>query len=314
MPSFDVVNYSLRPSKGIQRKIVFDGIHAFQSRLALDHMIYIGFGSIWFTDFVIAHKLLGISDMISIESDEIGFHRARFNSPYATVDIRHGFSSTVLPKLLSDKQFNQRPWVIWLDYDTEFDEAPLEDIRNVVEKAPDNTTFLVTFNGNDTKYGDPKDRPDRLRRLFGDLVPDNLSRRQCGTGTMQSALADLTIGFMESVAANSVRRGGFVSAFRLLYKDSAAMVTVGGFLPSPQTADDALEMVKKSDWNCQPEDVIVAPHLTIREALALQSKLPNRNGLSRESVQSLGFDLEDRQIKAYVKYYREYPTFAQIIT
>ena len=37
-------------------------------------------------------------------------------------------------------------------------------------------------------------------------------------------------------------------------------------------------------------------------------------GLSRKIVQSLGFDLEDHQIKIYEKYYREYPSFAQIIT
>lgn len=314
MPSFDVVNYSLRPSKGIQRKIVFDGIHMLKTHLALEQLIYIGLGSIWFTDFVIAHKLLGVNDMVSIEADDVGFHRARFNSPYATVDVRHGSSSTVLPKLFSNGKIKQRPWVIWLDYDTEFDEGLVEDTRNVVENAPDNTTFLITFNGNDTKYGVPRDRPDRLRQLFEDVVPDDLSISGCKAGRMQNTLADLAIAFMKSVAAVSVRSGGFIPAFRLLYKDSASMVTVGGFLPSTQTHDHASELVKRSDWKCQPMDAIIAPHLTIREAMALQSKLPDERGLSRDSVRSLGFDLEDRQIEAYVKYYREYPTFAQIVT
>ena len=317
MPSFDVVNYSLRPSKSIQRQIIFDGINILQTRLGLDlsQFIYIGLGSIWFTDFVMAHKLLGIKDMISMEEDCIGYRRALFNAPYATVNVRKGSSSTTLPKLFDDKDISQRPWLIWLDYDREFGELLQEDTRDVIERAPGNTIFLITFNGNDSKYGKPKARPERLRRLFGDLVPDDLSKEECKTPLMQEILAGFAIDSMQSVASNSMRRGGFIPAFRILYKDGADMVTVGGFLASSQQlADKAQEIVEEADWKCRPKETIVAPHLTIREAVTLQSNLPNTEGLSRKIVQSLGFDLGDNQIKIYQKYYREYPSFAQIIT
>ena len=81
MASFDIVNYSLRPSKGIQRQIVFDGIRMLKSRLELSEMIYVGLGSIWFSDFVQAHKSLDIRRMVSIEADDTGYCRARFNKP-----------------------------------------------------------------------------------------------------------------------------------------------------------------------------------------------------------------------------------------
>ncbi len=42
MASFDAVNYSLRPSKSIQRAIVFDGVRKLQSHLDLDQLIYVG--------------------------------------------------------------------------------------------------------------------------------------------------------------------------------------------------------------------------------------------------------------------------------
>ena len=62
MRSFDAVNYSLRPSKTIQRQLVFEGVRMLQ--VALDPVkAYIGFGSIWFTDFVMAHKIW-VSKMI----------------------------------------------------------------------------------------------------------------------------------------------------------------------------------------------------------------------------------------------------------
>jgi len=92
MPSFDAINYSLRPSKSIQRQIVFSGVRMLQANLDLERLAYIGFGSIWFTDFVLAHKLLGIDDMWSIECHDVGYRRALFNAPYATVHVEHGYA------------------------------------------------------------------------------------------------------------------------------------------------------------------------------------------------------------------------------
>ena len=93
MASFDVVNYSLRPSKAIQRRLVFEGIRKLQLSLGLDRLLYVGLGSVWFADFTLAHQLLDVRDMISLEENEIGFSRARFNAPYATVQVRHGSTS-----------------------------------------------------------------------------------------------------------------------------------------------------------------------------------------------------------------------------
>jgi len=44
MPSFDAVNYSLRPSKSIQRQIIFEGVRLLQGKLNLRRLAYIGFG------------------------------------------------------------------------------------------------------------------------------------------------------------------------------------------------------------------------------------------------------------------------------
>ncbi len=312
MASFDAVNYSLRPSKTIQRQLVFEGVRMLQA--VLDPVqVYIGFGSIWFTDFVMAHKVLGICDMVSIESDEIGYCRAVFNSPYATVRVYRGFSSKILPALYGDVAINRRPWMVWLDYDGEFDEAKRDDIRSIIENAPANTVILVTFNGNEMRYGHAPDRPALLKRLFGSVVPDDLPKRSCRDDRMQESLADFTIDFMKSVAGELARPGGFIPAFRLIYRDTACMVTVGGVLPSRGAVSTALGIIDAANWPCRPEKPITAPHLTNREAVTLQSQLPCVEHLSRTLVQRLGFDLEDEQIEAFEKYYRQYPAFAQIV-
>ena len=311
MASFDAVNYSLRPSKSIQRAIVFDGVRKLQTPLGLDRLTYIGFGSIWFTDFVIAHKLMGIEKMVSIEKHTVGFRRAVFNSPFATVDVKFGLAAEVLPGLYSDEAFHRHPWMIWLDYDSAFDESLRDDARSVIESVPENSVFLLTFNGHVQSYGKPADRPKRLRDLFGVVVPDELSKPACKDGRMQETLADLAIAYMKSVAADQARPGGFVPAFRAIYKDSTPMVTVGGVLPARGAVCIVEDVVKQSDWPCQPTKPIVAPHLTLHEATVLQSQLPSTNGLSRALVQKLGFDLEHDQIESFEKYYLYYPSFAQ---
>ena len=314
MASYDTVNYSLRPSKHIQRQLIFEGIRTLHSCLALNNVAYVGFGSIWFTDFVMAHKMLNIKDMVSIEKHTIGYRRAVFNAPYATVRVERGYSSQILPKLYADETLQDRPWVVWLDFDIAMSEAIVDDIRSMLEHGPPSTIFLTTFNGRGSKYGAANDRPGRLKELFGDVVPDDLSKERCKDedGAMQWTLANLAVDFMKSVAA-PIRPDGFIPAFRAVYEDTTPMITVGGILPKAPSGPEIRTVVNDAEWRCQPTEKIVAPHLTMREALALQSVLPCKEHLSKKMVRSLKFDLEEEQIRVFEKYYKEYPSFAQIV-
>lgn len=313
MPSFDVVNYSLRPSKSIQRQIAFEGIRKIGAALGCIKPVYVGFGSIWFTDFVLAHKILNIDDMVSIEANSVGYVRAKFNSPYATVQVKEGFSADILPVLLADESLSTRPWIIWLDYDREFTEDIGDDIRLLAEKAPEDSVLLVTFAANEMKYGQASDRPQRMQQLFGSLVPDDLPTRACRDERIYTTLADFGLKFMQAVAADYSRSGGFVPAFQFIYKDGAPMVTIGGVLPRKDKREAIEALVNDAQWPCRPGKPIVAPHLTIKEAMTLQSQLPRTDKLTRELVQSLGFDLEDEHIEVFERYYRQYPAFAQIL-
>lgn len=314
MPSFNAVNYSLRPSKSIQRQLVFDAVRHLQSRLDLEGMAYVGFGSVWFTDFLMAHKQLGTGEMASIESDNVGFARAVYNAPFAAVRVFHGVSSDVLPQLYKDERLNNRPWMIWLDFDYEFNESVADDLRSIIENAPENSILLTTFNGLESKYArKAPERPEVLKQLFGPLVPDNLSKADCMDERMHETLASFALAFMRSHADEVRRPGGFVPAFRIIYRDGAPMITVGGILPAKGAKPIAEQIAREPEWACQPEVPIVAPHLTIREAAALQALLPRSDALTRELVRSLGFDLDDAQIAAFARYYKQYPAYAQIV-
>lgn len=315
MSTSQFVNYSLRPSKNIQRQLAFQGIKTLVSRLDLRSAVYIGFGSIWFTDFIMAHNVLSIDHMISMEKHETIFRRAEYNAPYASVSVRMGSSAEVLPTLYDDVSINVKPWVMWLDYDGDLDERSIDDTREAIERAPASTILLLTFDGRARKYGARKnERLGRLRDLFGDVVPDDLSQDRCQLEEVKETVADLAIDFMKAAAAAVRRPGGFVPAFRMLYKDGADMVTVGGCLPSSFVLGESAEqLVASSDWKCMPDEQIVSPLLTMREVKALQAQLPRQEALTKEIVRTLGFDLEEEQIRAFERYYKEYPAFAQIV-
>ena len=135
-----------------------------------------------------AHKVLNIDDMVSIEANEIGFRRATFNKAYRTISMLEGRASTKLPEVLGIEGYDARPWIIWLDYDSALDEEVVEDMRWVVTNAPPNSIVLFTFSATQNAYGKPVNRPERIRVLLGDIVPDELSKEDCEKETLLSRL------------------------------------------------------------------------------------------------------------------------------
>ena len=313
MASFDLVNYSLRPSKAIQRALVFEDIRRLMLLLGLKDLVYVGFGSVWFVDFQIAHRLLKASDLVSIELDDVGFVRAQFNAPFSSVVVKHGHSNVVLPPLYLDDQYKNRPWVMWLDYDFEWDESVCEDVRLAIERLPQNSMLITTFNAMGNKYGQPKNRGQRLAALLGGLVNPNRDKAEYDGDSLSPILRKGVLDYMGSIAGECSRPGGFVPGFSLGYRDQASMATVGGILPAPESRSSVQELVSSNDWRSLQEEILVAPHLTAKEATLLQNELPKRH-IDRQVVQRLGFDLLDHQIAAFQKYYLYYPSFAQIVT
>lgn len=311
MASFDSINYSLRPNKQIERGLAFDGVRRLRMVMDISDQVYVGFGSVWFSDFQMAHKLLGIDDMRSMEKNTIGFARAVFNRPYRTVNVINQPSRVGLP-LFAEAAINTRPWLVWLDYDSALDAGIIDDIRDVIENAPPNSMLLITFSATPNAYGKLRARAAFLRGLLGDIVPDELTNEACSPETLESTLADLLMAFMQGVATSVGRAGGFEPAFRMVYRDTATMVTIGGVLPAAGNRSTVRAEVSRSNWPCLIDMRIEAPHLTIKEVMAMQTKLPARRILTRPQLRRLGFDLEDSQIASFQKFYRFYPTFAQL--
>lgn len=313
MASFDSINYSLRPSKCVQRGIIFECISALSDAMDLQKVLYIGFGSIWFTDFVMAHKILGIDDMISIESNEVGFRRAEFNKSYRTISVLEGRSEDRLPEILEQVEYQARPWIAWLDYDGALDEEKVEEMRWLLLNTPPNSIVLFTYSATQNAYGKPAQRPKRVADILGAVVPENLSRDDCSKEMLPLTLTSLTMDFMSSIVADNARPGGFVKAFQVPYLDSVGMVTVGGILPTIGTAPSARAAVAGKNWKGIVAEMIQAPPMILKEIVTLQAELPRDDDLTRARVQELGFDLLEHQIRSFQSYYNYLPSFAEIV-
>ncbi len=311
--SSNVVNYSLRQNKSIERSIVFDGARLVVDRLRLKDLVYVGFGSVWFSDFHQAHKQLDITTMLSIEADEVTHARAVYNAPYRTVEVVKGMSDEVVPELLTRDDLRERPWMVWLDYDTILEEGKLSELARLVVALPPDSLLITTFSASGGRYGRPAARPARLKQLFGSVSPESLDVDDYRDEALARLLAQTVQNFMLQKSLYYSRPGSYVPAFRLTYKDGTPMVTVGGFLPSLANRTEAVAMTTGVSWLGILDETIDTPPLTAKESLALQQALPIASApLTRADVQAMGFDLEEGQVDSFQRHYLRYPTFSQL--
>ena len=101
--SYLKVSYDLRPAKQIERRMFIDALQ----RLALadvpiSQYQYTGLGSIYFVDFVLFHKLLGMESLLSVEHDTKIARRIEFNRPFRQVTVAMKPISEVIPQLSRD--------------------------------------------------------------------------------------------------------------------------------------------------------------------------------------------------------------------
>ncbi|GAA2282265.1 hypothetical protein GCM10010402_44030 [Actinomadura luteofluorescens] len=316
MNSTNYIDFSVRQNKAIERAIVFDGLRRLLQYDKDGDYVYIGFGSVWFVDFDMAHRELGIQTMLSIESDEVLFKRAQFNKPYRTIEVAEGKSYDLLPALLSEREdLSARPWIVWLDYDEVLDETKLDELSELVTSLPPNSHVITTFSAAPHRYtGKPTDRLERFKRLFGDAFPVERFETMKDLRDEQKvmvALGDAVIAFLKARSVQIARPGGFIPAFNLQYQDGTPMATAGGILPSPELAEQFKAELRREDWSGLSSKPIITPPLTPKEVSSLRALLPNKTALSREDIQHLGFDLLEDQIESFCEHYLKYPSFVQ---
>lgn len=340
MSSSNKINYSVRLNKSIERKIISESIGNVKSTLNLNYS-YIGFGSLWFTDFIYFHKFLNLREMYSIERDKIIFERARYNVPYKCIRMVHGDSSNELSDILEKSEI---PSITWLDYDGSiFDCASYQvDADTIVSQSKSGSIVLVTMNINNARVRafrkDPSQKDtwkkttiELLNRTFGIVDIDVTEDSQL---TSQEKFIQLANPLFSQTISNSIYKSGnkkqFRKIFDFLYADNAEMVTQGFILVDNEQVGllDQLNVYSSEYFLNQTPFNIEAPILTVREKYSIDQELPSddisnyitaKGTFEHESKtylneNALGFPINVDNFKNYAQLYKFYPTYSEIMS
>lgn len=319
MGSANYVNYSIRPNKTVERKLVFRILTLLDPIYSFNKYRYIGLGALWFVDFVLAHKQLSIMDMISIEKDEFIASRAEFNKPYSCVKIEAGESNMILPGL----SLEEKPLLVWLDYDTSIDGPVLGDLATLCQRAPTGSVVIVTINARKKSLpnqdADGKEFPndeERLRYVAGDLIPQNLPKT-IQTSKYPCFLATLIFNHMRHHVRVAGRQNELIfPLFNIAYKDNAQMLTVGAIVTDGQSSQETSIALETGNVNMSMDEKIQisinVPPLTLKEKATLDQLMPCDSAPTENEISNLGFRLKPSQIEAYHRFYRDYPMFGEV--
>jgi hypothetical protein len=320
------INYSLRPAKQIERKMLCEAFRALTLFAPIQAYQYIGMGALQFADFIMIHRELGITRMFSIEGDP---HRERFtfNKPYESVQMLFGLSTDVLRR---DVDWSV-PSIVWLDYDRRVVPSVLDDIELFLRRALPGSVLLVTVDAEleHIRRGEDPAKTEAEAETEGAIesetsAPLDILRDEFPIAAaladesdptfvgwqVAAAYAGLIADAIQEIQVQEQRddRGVYRQLFHFQYADTARMLTIGGLLVAPEKLAEATATWSTDNYpyirfeGMQPYQIDL-PRLTYREAQFLNQFLPGSNGA--EPVPE-----EDR--KRYAGLYRWFPTFAEI--
>ena len=313
MASFDEINFAIRPNKNVERKLIFEALAALEPLFPFAEYQYVGFGLMWFADFLLAHRVLGITQMTSIQYGTEFAQRARFNAPYRCIKVEEGDAAVVLPGL----PLERGPGVLWLDY-----ESTIDRVLDELSRLCSGSVLIVTANAGKERV-EIKGEAERgvrqeeaFRSAVGDLAPAVFPPDFFDADKYPANVASTLLNHLTHSTRVAGRDERFVTMFNFSYRDTAPMVTVGGMIAN--AADR--ERLRRAGLNVRlpfaqalEQTVIAVPPLTTREKLALDQLFPAQEAPSDDQIAELGFTLKRAHVEAYHRYYARYPLFGEVI-
>jgi hypothetical protein len=316
--SFKQFDYALRPSKQVERKIIMEILLRLPlAGFKINEYSYLGFGSVYYVDFVMFHKYLFIDKMVCIEWGDIA-KRMRFNKPFKFIKLLLGPFSQHIPSIRPNRRF-----LVWLDYDRSLDIDILQDIDGSVNRLGEASVFMVTVDARpklpedefDLEEQSSQQREDQTvrtyRSWFGPYSNTRIDRDLVARSHVDSLFVEVMLERIRQTLARKNPQLRFVQLFNFFYRDGAPMLTIGGMIGT-QEDEQALTdagvfehpFVRRGDESLQ----ISVPPLTLRETQWLNHRL---NASLR--ADRLKFELDEALLDSYRMFYRQYPTYLEAL-
>lgn len=317
------VQYDMRPAKQVERRMLVDALqHLAAAGFPVTDYQYTGFGAIYFVDFILFHKILGLNKLVSLEQHKSLTSRMKFNRPFSCVEIKMVAASSEIPNLSRDIRH-----FVWLDYDGVLQKDFLSDIQSAITVLPAGSILLVTvdvespedydyrivdpdFDGSKEVLG-----PKHWKRYFEYHAASYLKLGVSDADFGKSELILRSTEILKSAFTKSIvvrPELEFLPMFNFAYRDSHSMLTMGGMIAGRTEkrqlrASNLSETVYYRDDFVSPPFEIKIPRLTRKERAYLDREMPCADGWVPGE-----FDLEAEEVRHYRDIYRFLPAFAEI--
>lgn len=338
-PSFERIDYHLRYNKQIERKLVFSVLTKATQFINFKEFCYLGFGSMWFSDFRLAHHILGPSSMISIERKKYE-KRANFNRPYKCITVQGDESTEFLRNRIWET-----PHIAWLDYDGNLNDSVIDDLKILLDNCPLNSVILISINSsrknyrprNSSQNSGPLKRIDtaigQVETLLGAGAIPAKFEPQIKTGAhgdvseaqFSEFLSESILSFMIHRLKNLKRKFKnqnsndenlltFRPLFNFCHVDGAEIITVGGVICS-ETDDnnnwknDHLLQIQRNIDDFPIHKRLDLIPLTLKEKLILDSCLPHSEIDFLMEIKSFDVGIDDQELIKYRNFYAHFPVF-----
>lgn len=315
-----IINYQLRPAKSVERKMLKDIFLKVNKLSNLRNFQYVGFGSHYFSDFILFHKSLHIDRLISIERDISSQLKYNFNQPFKCINIEFGESNDVLPSL----DFTS-PTILWLDYDKRFSPEMLNDIDTFVQNCCSKSILLVSFNSQPHRISNLKktfetDEEDGLferaiRQEVSDIYfPADFQEQGIRKWDAYSNLIRKAViaRIIDTLQGRNI--GGDKINFKQVcffnYEDGVEMTTIGYIFlcdsDEQRFAEMEFEDLEFYSTDDQPYNIEI-PNLTFKEIKTLMENMPD---VDKKKLPKGVFT--DKDISSFRKIYKYFPTYMDI--
>lgn len=307
--SYEKVHYEFRPAKQVERKMLLDTfLKLMSSGFHICDYQYTGFGSVYFIDFILFHKYLGINKLVSVEySNEIE-KRVIFNKPFNCIQVAFEDIINYVPTLNQDIKH-----ILWLDYDSVIHENILSTITLASSILPVGSFLLITVDVEQPGTNDdPKESMNYFQGIANQYLPPNLNIRDFNKSNLPLINSKI---INNSIATSMLGRGNtkFIPMFNFLYKDGHKMLSVGGCIGT-DTEERQLRSLDRRALPFLRDSIIAEPYeirvplLTRRERIYLDSNMPCASGWLPDA-----FEMKQMDVECYSDIYRYYPAFTEML-
>jgi hypothetical protein len=290
-------------------------LHALHSLRDLGYRIsdyeYTGLGSIYFIDFVLFHRYLGLTKLTSVEGDLDVTKRVEFNCPYDLITIVHDDITAQIASLSADRRH-----ILWLDFDSMLTAELLDAVQLASSQLSVGSILLVTVDAEPpgrAEDGLQKFNPTAWMRYFKTEAKNFIWRGAIRSDFARDALPRTNARILKAAITDGLetREAKFIDMFSFLYADGHKMLSLGGMIGTKdderlvRSLDKDELFFLKSDVTDEPFQIRV-PLITRKERHYLDQKMPCAKDWMPDD-----FEMKPDDVKDYRAIYRYYPAYSE---